>query len=467
MSSAVRLGTRRTPRPRLALAAICMGFFMILLDGSALNVALPQVQRDMHGSLAAVQWVVNVYTVPLASLLLMAGSVADRAGAKRLFVYSLAGFTVASLVCAGSPTLAILVLARAIQGVAAAGVLPTTLTLIARMYVDPTARARAITLWGGTGGIALVAGPLGGGALSEAFGWRSIFLINIPFGVATVFLAHRYLSETPTRHAPSNDLAGQALVLLGLTSVVAALIQAGGSGWTAPVTVGLFAVAITSGLGFIAVERRTAHPMLPLRVFQSPPFTAAVLGGFAFQLGAYGLQFVLALYLQNRWRYSPIDTGLVFAPFALCWVLGNVVLNRRLLHRGTRWLITTGSAIAGAGALLLLVVDNPSTVPALLGATMLVGAGCGMLAPSLNGVAVTSIDPAYAGLGSAILNTSRQAGMAIGVALLGSLMAITPTINGLRGAITVIALSFAAILLLTLRYIPRNPPPLPPPMPSR
>jgi len=199
MSSAVRLGTRRTPRPRLALAAICMGFFMILLDGSALNVALPQVQRDMHGSLAAVQWVVNVYTVPLASLLLMAGSVADRAGAKRLFVYSLAGFTVASLVCAGSPTLAILVLARAIQGVAAAGVLPTTLTLIARMYVDPTARARAITLWGGTGGIALVAGPLGGGALSEAFGWRSIFLINIPFGVATVFLAHRYLSETPTR----------------------------------------------------------------------------------------------------------------------------------------------------------------------------------------------------------------------------------------------------------------------------
>ncbi len=446
----------RSPRhTALALAAVCLGFFMILLDGSALNIALPAIERDVHGSMAALQWVVTIYTIPLASVLLTAGSISDRWGARRMFVFSLAGFTAASLLCAVSPNLSVLVVARFLQGVAAGGLLPTTLTIIARTYPDPIERAKAITVWGATGGLALVAGPIGGGVLTELLGWRSIFLINVPVGLITLYLAQRYAAETP-RRASRPDVPGQLTGIVALSAVVAYLIEGGSLGWTSPLPLGLLALAAIAAAVFLIVEAHTLHPMLPLAVFRRAAFSASVTNGFAFQFGGYGMQFMLAIYLQQQWGLSAERTGVYFLPFSVAWVFGTIVLNRRLVHRGPRFLLWTGALSSFIGAVLLLGVDDQGTWPLFVIGTALAGLGCGVFSPSLNAAALLAIDPAYAGLGSGVLNTARQVGMAMGVALLGSLIGMHDTLLGLRVSVGLVALCFFAIIGLSVAYVPRK-----------
>lgn len=454
------LPTTRTtgapPHARLALAAVCLAFFMILLDGSALNIALPAIERDVHGSVAALQWVVNIYTIPLAAVLLTAGNLGDRWGAKRLFVWSLAAFTLASLLCAISPTLGALVTFRALQGIAAGGMLPTTLAIIARTYPNLVERAKAITVWGATGGLALVLGPVGGGALTGLFGWRSIFLINVPVGLATALLALWYTQETEKRPARSPDLPGQLVAVVALAALVGGLIEGGALGWSSPVTLGLLVAGAIGAVGFVTIEHRSDHPMLPLAVFRRHAFSASITNGFAFQFGGYGLQFMLAIYLQQHWHISALHTGLLFLPFSVAWVFGTIVLARRLVGMGPRWLLWTGALTSLVGALLLFGVDGPSSTPLFEVGTGLVGLGCGVFSPSLNAAAMLSIDPTYAGLGSGILNTARQVGMAVGVALLGAFISLPHVLVGLRLNITLIAACFLAIIVLSVRFIPRK-----------
>nr|BFD87088.1 MFS transporter [Streptomyces sp. Xyl84] len=455
-SAAPAASVRSARRTALALAAVCLGFFMILLDGSALNIALPAIERDVHGSMAALQWVVTVYTIPLASVLLTAGSISDRWGARRLFVSSLAGFTAASLLCAVSPNLTVLVVARFLQGLAAGGLLPTTLAIIARSYPVPNERAKAITVWGATGGLALVTGPIAGGALTELLSWRSIFLINVPVGLITLYLAQRYAGETPRREARSADLSGQLTGIIALSATVAYLIEGGSLGWLAPVPLVLLVTAVVTAITFVAVESRSRHPMLPLAVFRRAAFSASVTNGFAFQFGGYGIQFVLAIYLQQQWGMSAEKTGLYFLPFGTAWVFGTIVLNRRLVHRGPRFLLWTGALSSFVGSTLLLGVSDQGTWPLFAIGTGLTGLGCGVFSPSLNAAALLAIDPAYAGLGSGVLNTARQGGMALGVALLGSLAGMHDAMLGLRVSVVLVALCFLAIIGLSVRYVPRK-----------
>jgi EmrB/QacA subfamily drug resistance transporter len=443
-------------RTALALAAVCLGFFMILLDGSALNIALPSLQREFNGSIAALQWIVNAYTIPLASVLLTAGNLGDRWGSRRVFSWSLALFTLASLACATSPNLTFLVLFRVLQGIAAGGLLPTTLAIIARTYTNPIERAKAITIWGATGGIALMSGPLLGGALTDLFGWRWIFLINVPVGLLTLFLAVRFVRETPPRSAPSLDLPGQITGVLALTGLVAGLIEGGELGWTSPVVLVLLTTAALAGGLFGFIESRTPHPMLPMAMFRRTAFGASVSNGFAFQFGAYGMQFMLALYLQNIWGLSAGQTGLIFLPFGISWVFGTIVLNRRLISRGPRWLLWTGASVSLLGALLLLGVTGPQTWVLFMVGTALVGLGCGVFSPSLNAAAMLSVDPQFAGLGSGVLNTARQVGMAVGVALLGVLAVLSNPIVGMHAGMIVVAACFLAIVALSLRFVPQK-----------
>ncbi|MER5432061.1 MFS transporter [Streptomyces sp. NPDC002588] len=441
------------PSSGAALVAVCLGFFMILLDGSALNVALPSIEHDVHGSISALQWVVNIYTIPLASVLLTAGSLADRWGARRLFLSSLATFTFASLLCALSPTLGLLVAARFLQGVAAGCLLPTTLAIIARTYPDQLERARAITVWGAIGGVALVVGPIAGGFLTDLCGWRSIFAINVPVGLITVFLAHRHARETPRRDARP-DLPGQLTVIVALSAAVAYLIEGAPLGWAAPLPLALLTASVLSVAAFVAAETRTSCPMLPLAVFRRAAFTASITNGFVFQFGGYGLQFMLAIYIQRQWGVSPLRTGVYFLPFGIAWVFGTIVLNRRLVALGPRTLLWAGATVSFAGTLLLLGVQGRDTwLPFTVG-TVLAGLGCGIFAPSLNAAALMSIDPAYVGLGSGILNTARQIGMAMGVALLGSLIGMRDALFGLRVGAVLVAVCFLAIVVLSLCYVP-------------
>jgi MFS family permease len=359
-------------------------------------------------------------------------------------------------VCSLSPNLALLVAARAVQGAAAAAVLPSTLTIIARSYADTVERSRAITVWGATGASGLIVGPLLGGFLTVDFGWRSIFLINVPVGLATVALALLFVRETPANPNRHFDLAGQASVTLAVAALVAGLIQGGAAGWASASTLVLLAAAVVLGALFVAVELRTGEPVLPLGMFARGAFTAAISNGFAFQLGGYGVQFMLAVYLQTRWHESALATGLYFVPFAVAWVFGTIVPARRLVHRGPRWLLWTGATVSLAGTLPLLALAGPRSLPLLLAGTTLIGFGCGVFSPSLNAAVFLAVEPAQSGLASGVLNSARQLGMAIGVALLGAFLALPDVELGMRIDLLIVAACFASIVLLSRRWVRSN-----------
>ncbi|GAA1009218.1 MFS transporter [Nocardiopsis tropica] len=428
---------------------------MILLDGSALNIALPAIQADTGGTMAALQWLVNIYTIPLASLLLTAGVLSDRFGARRVFLWSLLGFTVASFVCAVSPNLVVLLGARCVQGIFAAGVLPTTLAIISKTYPDVAERGKAIALWGATGGLAMVVGPIGGGLLTELWGWRSIFFINVPVGAIAVWLTVRHVQETNRQSGEKFDIVGQILAFAGLVLLVGGLIESGERGWSSPVTLGMLAAAVVLLAAFVFTESRVANPSLPLGIFRTHAYTAAVIIGFAFQFGGYGLQFMYAIFVQDEWGYDAAGAGLFFVPFAVMWTFGTLVLNQLWSGRGMRWLLVTGSLIACAGAVLCMFASDRSTWPVLLGGMALVGLGCGLFAPSCAGAAMAAAPKEFAGLASGVLNTSRQVGMAIGVSLLGVCLVLGNPVTGARIGVLLTLVGFALIAALSVRFVPR------------
>lgn len=438
-----------------ALATACLGCFMILLDGSAVNIILPAIRHDLHGSIAALQWVVTIYTIPLASVLLTSGDLGDRLGVRRLFLWSLGAFIAASVWCALSPSLPVLLVARAVQGIAAGGALPMTLAIVAHEYHDADARAKAITIWGSAGATALIVGPSGGGFLTAVLGWRSVFLINAPIGLVALAIAVRHLSRDQVRRVKPPDVAGQALGVLALAALVAGLIDGGSTGWGAPRTIALLATGVVCAVAFVVLERRVRHPVLPPDMFRTHTFTAAVVCAMAYQFGSFGMQFMLALYIQDRWHVDAARAGVLFLPFSVCSLLGVLVLNRGLIRRGARWLLATGAVLALAGAFVVLTMPGGwNGWPQFVVGTALVGLGSGMFAPSINAVALGTVDATYAGLSSGVVNTSRQIGMAVGVGLLGGFLAFADPMLGMRAGTGLVALCFLAILVLALRYVP-------------
>lgn len=447
--------TRPPSHATWGLFSVCLGYFMVLLDGSALNVALPSIQRDVHGTMSTLQWLVNLYTIMLASLLLSSGALADRVGSRKVFMGSLAGFAGTSLACGLSPNLATLLTFRALQGVAAAGMLPTTLAIIARTYPNLADRAKAITVWGATGGIALVVGPIGGGVLTQFLGWRSIFLVNVPVGLFALWLSWRFAKETERRVERSYDLAGQIAVIASLGFIIAALIEGGDLGWTDPYTLLLAAAGLAALATFSVVERRVATPMLPFAMFKRHAFTAAVTSGLAFQFGAFGLQFVVAIFVEKQWGYSASRAGMFLLPFAILLTIGTSVLNRWWKDRGMRWLLLVGSTVATAGTVLCLGAGAQGTWPVLMFGFALTGLGGGILAPSINGAALAEVDSQYSGIASGVLNTFRQMGFAVGVALLGAVLTRGEGVAAFRIDVALGAVCFLTVALLSHRYIRR------------
>jgi EmrB/QacA subfamily drug resistance transporter len=438
-----------------ALAAACAANLMVLLDGSVVNIVLPAIQRDVHGSLAGLQWVVTIYTIPLASVLLTVGHLGDRFGTRRLFLWSLAAFTAASVWCALSATLPVLLAARGVQGVAAGGALPMTLAIVAQAYPDHAERAKAITLWGATGAVALVIGPTGGGLLTQAFSWRAVFLINLPIGLATLAVAARHVRPGATARTGLHDVAGQLLAVLALGGLVGGLIEGGSAGWAAGRTIGLLAVSVLAVLAFVVVERRSTQPVLPPEIFRHRAYAAAVGCGMAYQFGSFGLQFMLAIYLQEQWRVDTARTGLLFLPFSVCSVLGVLALNRGLRARGPRWLLCSGGVVALVGALVLLGVSGTeASWPVFAVGTALVGVGTGMFGPSINAVAMVSLPAGRSGLASGVLNAARQVGMAVGVAMLGGFIGLAHPVLGMRIGVGCVALCFVAVAVLAARFVP-------------
>lgn len=415
-------------RGTLAITTVTtsLGFLLVQLDVSIVNVALASIATGIHAGVTGLQWIVDSYALTFASLLLSAGALGDRIGARRAFVIGLALFGAASLGCALAANAAMLVAARALQGVGASTLVPCSLALLNHACRDDaTARARAVSLWTAAGSIGLAIGPVLGGVLVTAFGWRSIFLVNLPIGAVGFWLARRFVDEAPT-HAGGTDFAGQGLAILTLFSLTGAVIEAGPLGWNSPPVIAAITFAAAGFCGFVYVEYRSAAPMLPLGFFRDRTFSAATLVGFLLNLTLYGAIFVLGLYFQQIGHWSPLRSGIALVPLAVGFFLANVAAGRLAAIASPRAIMTGGLVAAALGIWLLRGINPAVPYGAILPGLILLGLGIGFAAPVMTSSLLATVPRPRAGVASGVLNSVRQAGGAIGVALFGALMGDGP-----------------------------------------
>jgi len=405
------------------VAATSLGFAVVQLDVSVVNVAIRPISVALGGGVSALQWVVGAYTITFAALILTCGSLGDRIGARRVYVAGFALFTLASMACGAAPGIGTLIAARAVQGIGAAILVPCSLTLLRHAHPEPDRRGRAIGLWAAGASIALSGGPLVGGVLIAALGWRAIFFINVPIGALGIALALRCADETPRSGARSIDLPGQLTAITALAALAGSLIEGGVHGdGSAPVLAG-FVVAVCSGVTFVLIERRRREPMLPPGLFRIPAFRTAAAIGVVINIAFYGLIFVLSLFFQRAQGMSPLHTGLAFAPMTAVVFAVNILAGRHSTGRVARPLVVVGALLLGGGSLGLLGAGAGTPYPALVAQLVAIGAGLGLIVPIITAALLGSVEPARAGIAAGTLNSARQSGSVIGVAVCGSLAA--------------------------------------------
>jgi DHA2 family methylenomycin A resistance protein-like MFS transporter len=406
----------------LTLAAMSLGYGVVQLDVTIVNTALTSIAASFGGGVTQLQWVVSTYTIAFAAFILTAGAFGDRIGAKRVFIAGFAIFTAASLACALAPTAPILIASRAAQGLGAAILVPNSLALLNHAYPEATQRGRAVAIWAAGASLALTAGPLVGGGLIALVGWRAIFLVNIPIGIAGLWLTLRYASETTRSTKREVDAAGQIAAILALGFLASALIEAGGKGWGDVWVIAGFALAAAFAGLFFLQELRAAQPMLPLSLFRRRMFASASLIGLLVNVAFYGLIFVLSLYFQSVNGWSPLATGLAFVPMMAAVLPANLVAPHLAERIGTRITIAAGAAIAALGCLLLLGIERGTSYAAICAQIVAIGAGLGLLVPPLTSALLGSVEKSRSGLAAGMLNSTRQTGSVLGVALFGSLV---------------------------------------------
>jgi MFS transporter, DHA2 family, methylenomycin A resistance protein len=407
------------------IAASCFAFAVIQLDVTIVNVALSRISEDLRATVTSLQWVVDAYTLGFAALLISAGVVGDRLGSKRVFVTGLAGFAVASSACGLAPGPGFLNAARAIQGIAAALLVPSSLAILNDACAhDPRLRARAIGIWTAAGGVAIAAGPMVGGFLLTGLGWRSIFLVNIPICAVGLGLTLRFVPSTQwgSGERRTFDLPGQVLAIIALTALIGAVIEARPLGPTHPMVLAAGLLAVGVSAAFIAVEARTAFPMLPLRLFRRPGFTPAIVFGVLVNCSYYGIIFVLSLYLQKALGYSTVQAGLAFLPLTGTFIASNIASGWMAGRGGSRVPMILGGLIGASGYALLVRLGSHSTFFDFLPGFFLIPAGIGLAVPAMTTAILSSVERAKSGTASAVLNAARQVGGAIGVATFGALV---------------------------------------------
>lgn len=436
---------------------MCVGYFLVLLDVTIVNVALPAIGSRFRADVAGMQWVVDGYAIALAALMLAAGAVGDSLGHKRVVVDGLLLFGVASLGCGLAPSIEVLAGFRVAQGVGAALLLPGTLALITRAFPDPRERARAIGLWAGLGSVALPAGPLLGGGLVQALGWRAVFYVNVPIVVVAGGVAAAVVPEPPMWPRRHLDLPGALTGAALLSSVTLAFIEGGHLGLGSLMILAAAASLILL-VAFIVVERRAAEPMLDLTLLANPRFSAPNVIAGIMNLVSLGLVFLLTLYLQREQERSPLAAGVAMLPLFAPLVLLAPIAGRLTARIGPRQPMLAGLCAAGAGIALLDFAEPGSSYLVLLPGFLLWGAGLGFLTPAVVAAALGALPDDRAGLASAVNNTARQSGGAIGIAAFGALAGQPGSrhfILGLHLAALIGVGFFLAAVLLTLRLIPR------------
>jgi EmrB/QacA subfamily drug resistance transporter len=410
-------------RSLLVLAICCCSIFIVGLDTSALNVALPSIQHDLHASITGAQWSLDAYTLVLASFLILSASTADRVGRRRVFQIGLVIFALGSLLCAFAPNLEWLVAFRVLQAIGGSMLNPVAISIITNTFTEPKARARAIGVWGGVVGVSIAAGPVLGGLLVQMFTWRAIFLINVPIAFTALVLAGLYIRESKSAKPRRLDAVGQVLLILSIGLLTYGIIEAPLRGWgSAPIMV-CFLAAVVSFVGLVWWEMRHSDPLLDLRFFRSPPFggaTAIALLAFTAQGGFLLLN---TLYLQDVLGFSPLLAGLSILPMAALMVVFGPISGRVVARHGPRpSLVLGGAAVLAAGLLTVLPRADPA-YPRLFAVYALIGFGLGWTNAAITNTAVSGMPNRQAGVAAGITSTMRQLGQTLGVAIIGSIIA--------------------------------------------
>ena len=437
-----------------ALPAALLGFFVVTLNAVVVNVTLPAIRGDLGGGVAGLQWVVDGYTLMFAALLLTAGSLSDRLGAKRAFGSGLAVFVLASVACGLAPTLGFLIAARFVQGTAAAAMMPASMALIRQAFPDPKARGRAVGVWAVGGAVASSSGPVLGGVLNLV-DWRLIFFINVPVGAVALLLLLAGTQHAQPRVVPF-DVIGQVTGVLAMGGLTFGAIKAGSHGFADPAVIAAFAVAVLALAGFVRAQQVVAHPMLPRQLFRSRTVVITVASGFAFMVGYYGLPFVVSLFLQEHRGLTALQTGVVFLPMMLIG-LALTPFSARLGERlGRKTLIVAGLLFMTAGLAATGLLPASAPLGLLAASMVLVGLGGPTVSPPATAVLLNAVAHDQAGVASGVFNTSRQVGGALAVAVFGGLLAHPGTfVRGVHTSLLIAAGVLAVTTVLGL-FLPAS-----------
>jgi EmrB/QacA subfamily drug resistance transporter len=403
-----------------SLLAVCLATFMLLLDITVVNVALPDIQKELNTDLTGLQWVVDAYTLTLAAFTLMMGTFADRFGRRRLFVIGVGIFTVASLLCGLAGSATFLHLARGLQGIGGAAMFATSLALIAQEFQGPE-RGTAIAAWGATIGGAVAVGPLVGGALTDGFGWEWIFYVNVPIGIGTVILAETQAGESRDPNAKKLDWAGLVTFSGALFALIFGLLRGNAEGWGSGIIVGSLAAAIVLLIAFVALEIRQPHAMFDLGLFRKSTFTGVSLGTFAIGAGMFAMFLYITIYMQSVIGMSPLEAGVRFLPLTLFAFIVPAATRNLVARIPARVPLTIGLTLTGIGLLLMRGAEPDSEWTTLLAGFMVSGFGIGLSNPSIASTALGVVPAARSGMASGINNTMRIAGVATGIAALGAI----------------------------------------------
>ena len=427
---------QRQQHPRVILAICCLSLFIVTLDATVTNVALPTIGKELHAGVTRLQWTLDAYTLTLASLLVLAGSSADRLGRKRVFRIGLVVFGLGSLACSAAPSDGFLIAARVLQALGGTMLNPVSLSIITNAFQEKKARAGALGVWGAISGVSLGFGPLVGGLLVETVGWRAIFWVNVPIVIAALVLTTLFVTESRAAKARRVDPPGQVLIVLLLAGTVFGIIEGPELGWTSPATLAAFAVSATALALFVPVEMHRVEPLIDPRFFTSIPFSGAVVAA-VLAFGSWSA-FLLAntLYLQDVKGFPPIITGLLFMPAGIAILIASPISGRLVGARGTRLPMTVAGLLVSAAAVALTFTTASSPVAGVAVTFALFGLGFGLVNAPITNTAVSGMPNDQAGAASALASTGRQVGTSLGIALAGS-------ITGASGAGGGVSRSFA------------------------
>lgn len=440
-------------KARLALAAIGLGYFMTIIDATVVNVALADMRSQLHASVNGVQWVIVAYTLAFASLLLTAGTLGRRYGNRRIYVLGLAWFTLCSLLCGLAPNLISLAVARVLQGVGAALLVPSSLGLIADVFSNPAERAKATGLWGAIAGIGAGSGPIIGGLLVNSLSWRSIFLVNIPIGALALFLSLKYIERSRDDSEAQLDPPGQLLSVLGFGALTLACLQAKVWGFVSPGILGAAVLGIVALMVWMWVEKHASHPMVRLALFRNTSFSTGNLVGLLNNFGFYGQLFVMSLYFQQVRHFSALVTGLALLPQMGVIFIASFLSGKIAAAKGVRLPMIAGLLVGTAGFAAQTLIT--AQTPYWFIAAVLVCSGFGMAftMPAMTIAVMSHAPEGSGGVASGVLNACRQLGGSFGVAILGGLVGGAAFIPGLRSGMILAAAAFLVSALCTVRYV--------------